>query len=132
MNSPQQNLLNQITSLGEQDNNLAIVWLYGSRAKGTYQQDSDYDFAVAFNTFPDDGWEKRLQPEELKFKWLEKLKESNISIVDINNIPLPLAYSIIQQGKVIYCGDTLRLAREENRISSMWELDYMWHKKHFG
>jgi predicted nucleotidyltransferase len=125
-------LLDRITDLAEHYENLSVVWLYGSRAKGTSQADSDYDLAVAFNTFPEDEWDKRLQPEELKSDWSATLGTDKISIIDINNIPLPLAYSVIQQGRVLYCKDPLRLSREELRIGSMWEVDYQWHKKNYG
>lgn len=125
-------LLDNIIKLAVSDENIAIVWLYGSRAKGTHQAESDYDLAVAFNTFPEDEWDKRLQPEELKQEWSAKLATDKISIVDINNIPLALAYSVLQQGQVLYSKDPLRLSREELRISSMWEVDYQWHKKNYG
>lgn len=111
-----------------------VLWLYGSRAKGNANADSDYDLAVAFNHFPKDEWEKRLQPENLAIEWTEKLGLSSdqLSVVDINHIPLPLAYSITTTGKVLLVRDSLRLVREENRISSMWEIDYLYHRQHYG
>lgn len=118
-----------------QENSLVdVLWLYGSRAKGNANADSDYDLAVAFNRFPKDEWEKRLQPENLAIEWAEKLGLSSdqLSVVDINHIPLPLAYSITTTGKVLLVRDSLRLVREENRISSMWEIDYLYHRQHYG
>lgn len=126
-------ILQQIQQLACQEKNLAVVWLYGSRSKGTASASSDYDLAVAFDSFPEDEWDRRLQPELLQQRWSDALpEEPPVSIVDINSIPLPLAYSIIQHGVVICVNDGLRLIREENRITSMWEVDYLWHGKHYG
>lgn len=125
-------ILNQVVKLVEQDSNIAVLWLYGSRAKGTAQDYSDYDFAVAFNKFPQDDWQRRLQPEMLSQKWQDSIQNAAISVVDINFIPLPLAFSIIQQGKVVFCRDSMRLIKEEGRISSMWDIDYGWHQEHYG
>lgn len=132
MNHPLQALQQQVTDLAQADPNIAVIWLYGSQAKGSEQADSDYDFAVAFNQFPTDEWLQRLQPENLQYDWQQRLNRDDVSVVDINHIPLFLANSVISHGRVVYCGDALRLAREELRISSMWELDYEWHQQHYG
>jgi len=132
MKNEENAVIQRISELAELDSNIAVLWLYGSRAKGTAQASSDYDFAVAFNDFPEDDWERRLQPELLCQKWQDDIAEAKISVVDINFIPLPLAFSIIQQGKVLSCRDTMRLIREEGRISSMWDIDYGWHQQHYG
>jgi predicted nucleotidyltransferase len=39
-------LLERLRAWGEQRNAMASLWLFGSRAKGTAQQGSDYDFAI--------------------------------------------------------------------------------------
>ncbi len=132
--SDQDKLLERIVQLAQQNANIALVWLYGSRAKGTAQPDSDYDLAVAFRHFPDDAWERRLQPELLALEWADELglPTNRLSVADINHIPLTLAYSVIRDGKVLLAKDGLRLAREENRITSMWELDHEYHKRQFG
>ena len=90
--------------------------------------------AVAFNLFPEDAWDKRLQPELLAFDWIDALgwPENRLSVADINHIPIPLALSIVTTGKELYVNNAYRLAREENRITSMWEIDYLNHKQHYG
>jgi len=136
-------LVNELKTLAREEDNLAVLWLYGSRAKGTAQANSDFDLAVAFNTFPHDDWEKRLQPELLQQRWSDRLQPLliscaddaepvTLSVVDINHIPLPLAYSIVRDGKPLLVKDAMRLYREEHRISSMWEVDYLWHEQHYG
>jgi len=63
-------LLQKIVPLAESDPDIAVVWLYGSRAKGNAHASSDYDLAVAFNRFiKDDPIEQRLRPECLALDW---------------------------------------------------------------
>jgi hypothetical protein len=67
-------------------------------------------------------------------RWLDALglPEGGLSVVDINNAPLSLAYAIVTSGSVLFCRDGLRLAREENRVTSMWELDHLYHRRVYG
>lgn len=127
-------ILLHCTEYAQDDPRIDVLWLYGSRAKGTAQPDSDYDLAVAFNQFPSDPWEERLQPEQLAMDWADKLAvaDATVSVVDINHIPVPLAYSIVTTGEVLLAKNRLRQVREENRISSMWELDYLYHQQRYG
>ncbi|WP_018936537.1 nucleotidyltransferase domain-containing protein [Thioalkalivibrio sp. ALJ24] len=117
--------------LADDDPRVDILWLYGSRARCEARPDSDYDLAVAFNQFPEDAWERRLQPELLAMDWAEALElpSDRLSVVDINQAPLPLARAIVTGGQVLFCRDPLRLAREENRIASMWELDHQYQQQ---
>ena len=76
-----------IIKLAKQNSDVAIVWLYGSRAKNIANINSDYDLAVAFKTFiKDDPLEKRLRPECLTLDWQRALglHDFQLSIVDIN------------------------------------------------
>jgi predicted nucleotidyltransferase len=134
VNSTQEEILEKIKSLALEDPNVAVVWLYGSRADNSANADSDYDFAIAFNQFPEDEWGKRLQPELVAQAWADALQLplEKISVVDFNHIPLALALSIVNSNTVLVAKDSVRLAREENRVSSMWELDQVYHRKQFG
>lgn len=127
-------ILQHCTEYAQDDPRIDVLWLYGSRAKGTAQPDSDCDLAVAFNQFPRDAWQQRLQPEQLAMDWADKLAvaDNTLSVVDINHIPVPLAYSIVTTGQVLLAKNRLRQIREENRISSMWELDYLYHRQRYG
>jgi predicted nucleotidyltransferase len=120
-------LLQQIVKLADNDPDIAVVWLYGSRATGNSHASSDYDLAVAFNHFiKDDPVEKRLRPECLALDWQRALglHDFQLSIVDINQAPIPLAFEIIQVDTVIFCRDENRLWQETLRIHSRMELDY--------
>ena len=106
---------------------ILIVWLYGSRAKGNAHRFSDYDLAVAFKSFiKNDPLEKRLRPECLALDWQQTfgLKDFQLSIVDINQVPIPLAFEIIQVNNVLFCRDEDRLWQEILCIHSRMELDY--------
>lgn len=116
-----------IKQLAEQNPDILIVWLYGSRAKGNAHRNSDYDLAVAFKSFiKNDPLEKRLRPECLALDWQQALglHDFKLSIVDINQAPIPLAFEIIQADNVLFCRDEDRLWQEIQRIHSRMELDY--------
>ena len=127
-------IISSITQFAQNDVRLDVLWLYGSRAAGTARSDSDYDFAVAFTTPLSDALEQRLQSELLAFEWADALNlpEQLISVADINLAPIPLALNIVQQGQVLCVKNGLRLAQEENRVTSMWEIDHQYHVKHYG
>ena len=119
--------LQTIASLAEQNSDIVIVWLYGSRAKGNAHQDSDYDLAVAFEHFiKNNPVEKRLRPECLALDWQRALKlhDFQISVVDINQAPISLAWEILLADTLLYCCDQNRLWQETLRIHSRMELDY--------
>lgn len=121
------NFTSIIQQLAEQNPDILIVWLYGSRAKGNAHRNSDYDLAVAFKSFiKNDPLEKRLRPECLALDWQQALglHDFQLSIVDINQAPIPLAFEIIQADNVLFCRDEDRLWQEIRRIHSRMELDY--------
>jgi len=79
-----------IIELAKSNSEVVIVWLYGSRVKGTANINSDYDLAVAFKSFiKNDPLEKRLRPECLALDWQEALglHDFQLSIVDIALFP---------------------------------------------
>ena len=119
--------LSTIAELAHQNPDVVIVWLYGSRAKGNAHQFSDYDLSVAFSSFiKDNPIEKRLRPECLALDWQQALglHDFQLSVVDINQAPIPLAWEIIQADTVIFCRNENRLWQETLRIHSRMELDY--------
>ena len=122
-NSIQQALVQQ----ARENSGIVVVWLYGSRAKGTAHRRSDYDLAIAFQCFIDnDPIERRLRPECLALDWQQALglHDFQLSIVDINQVPIPLAWEVIQANKVLYSCDDNRLWQEIRRIHSRMALDY--------
>jgi len=122
-------VLKQVLELAKKEANLEVLWLYGSRAKGTAHENSDYDLAIA-QTGVEDRIERADIADEMAYHWRQNLglHENQLSIIDINSAPITLAYGVSTTGKVVYCKNPRRLAREENRISGMWE-DYLYLKK---
>ena len=130
-NKTTQKNINLIVRLAEHNPEVEIVWLYGSRARGNAHSQSDYDLAIAFKTYIEDPIERRLRPELLALKWCKQLN-NQLSIIDINQVPLPLAYTVIQDNKLLYSQNDYRRMVEEQRIMSKWELDHTYHQKHYA
>lgn len=114
--------IQQIDQLAKETPDIKIVWLYGSRARNTAHKNSDYDIAIAFNNFPKDQIDKLQRIQNLQFEWQDITGSKKfISLVDINNIPTYLAFSIINEGKIITNKDDYRLIKEEQRIMQQYE-----------
>lgn len=114
------NVIKELCYLVDGSPQLVVMWLYGSRARGDHHSESDYDLAVAFESSPDSSVELSLRPHNLASDWSYALSV-DISVVDINIAPIPLAYSVVSEGVVVVCKSSLRLRREEQRVWSMWE-----------
>ncbi len=123
--------IKQIITLAKNNLEVEILWLYGSRARGNANTNSDYDLAIAFKSYFDDPIERRLRPELLSLEWNKQL-DIKLSIVDINQALLPLAYTILEDNTVLYSENENRRMTEEQRIMSKWELDYSYHRKHYA
>jgi len=119
----QAEILAAIHTLSANNADIDVVWLYGSRARNEAQGYSDFDLAIAFKNFKLSAIEKFLRPNELALDWSMSLDlpEKIVSIVDINQSPVYLNYTIIEEGIVIYQNQTARLYKEQNRISSQYE-----------
>ena len=96
---------------------IELAWLYGSRAAGKQSDNSDYDIAVALRPGIANGFELI---DEIQYQLGDGLNVA-ISVVDINRIPVPLAYNVVAQGKVLLCRSDFRLRLEQQRIWSLWE-----------
>ncbi|MGR3971797.1 DUF86 domain-containing protein [Shewanella sp. 1180_01] len=106
---------------------MAVLWLYGSQAKGNASEHSDWDLAVAFDPVKADSvLDTRIRAELLAMDWQRALglAEGKLSVVDINLAPIPLAFGIINANKLIFSRDEGRRMQEKSRIMSQMELDY--------
>jgi hypothetical protein len=85
--------------------------------------------AVAFKTWESDVIERRLRPELLALDWQHQLNlsEGQISVLDINIAPIPLAMSVLQGGELLLSKNRSRQLQEQQRIMSKWELEYLYH-----
>lgn len=123
--------IKQIVELAKNNAEVEALWLYGSRARDNANNNSDYDLAVLFKSYIKSPVERRLRPELLSLEWNKQLKIT-LSIVDINQAPLPLAYTIILDNTLLYSKNDYRRITEEQKIMSKWEIDYLYHRKHYA
>ncbi|GHA12452.1 type VII toxin-antitoxin system MntA family adenylyltransferase antitoxin [Oceanisphaera arctica] len=119
--------LANIIELARQRSDIAALWLYGSRARGEHHAGSDYDLAVVFTLWEPDALSRRLRPEEVAIDWQHQLAmlEGTISVVDLAIAPVPLGWSVLSQGKLLLDLSPSNRMQAEQRIYSMWELDYV-------
>ena len=124
---PYENLTPQLIDLARATPGVLVLWLYGSRAKGNAGPLSDWDLAVAFAPVKlADPLDNRLRPELLALDWQRALQlpEGKLSVVDINQAPIPLAFAIIDANTPLYSRDEGRRLQEEARIMSQMEINY--------
>lgn len=113
------NVIQKIKNLAEKNNTISVIWLYGSRVKSNASSDSDYDLAIAFEATTNGQFNSSLT-EDLSYQW-SKTTGKKISVIDINQAPVPLSLNVINEGDTIYCNNDLRLRAEESRVWSLWE-----------
>lgn len=125
--------LENLTELAMGDSEVVVVWLYGSQASETASEDSDIDLAVAYASYISDPVQRRLRPELTALDWTRALALSvgELSVVDIRQAPIPLAFSVIEGGRLLLSKDDGRRMFEEHRIMSMWE-DYQYQYRRYG
>lgn len=128
---PDSDVIHQLITLANSNPQVQVLWLYGSRAKGTAGPASDWDLAVAFDPIKQSGplgtaLENRLRPELLALEWQRALglAEGKLSVVDINQAPIPLAFAVVDANRPLYSRVEGRRLQEEARIMSQMELGY--------
>ncbi len=116
--------LDKLTETIRQLELVDAVYLYGSRAKGCAREDSDWDIAVLFSDFEPDLLERTVRPQMLEAE-IERLypDDVEINIVDLQAVPVPLQWNIIQ-GLRLYDRGVPQVRRMEHAIISAWEKDY--------
>ena len=113
------------------DDDIEVIWLYGSQAKGTAHEQSDIDIAIAFKNFNLTELDRKLRPQELSLIWSDELNlpDGKLSIVDINNVPVYLAFNIVEYGKVLSAKNKSRELKEVQRIYSQYEFETIEHQR---
>jgi len=123
-------ILTRITKSASLINDIEVMWLYGSQAKGTAHEQSDIDLAIAFKNFNLSELDRKLRPQELNLIWSEQLSlpEGKLSIIDINNVPVYLSFNVVEYGKVLVSKNRVRELKEIQRIYSQYEFETIEHK----
>jgi len=103
-------ILNKITLNASLADDIEVIWLYGSQAKGTAHSQSDIDLAIAFKNFNLSELDRKLRPQELSLIWSEQLNlpDGKLSIIDINTVPVYLAFNVVEYGRVICSKNSAR------------------------
>lgn len=124
-------ILRQIKLLASKNDDVEVLWLYGSRATGSYHDASDFDLAIAFRNFDLNPASKLSRPHELAMDWALALDVPMdlISVVDINSIPVYLGFNVVEYGEVIYQQSSARPFKEANRIYSQYEYQMIESKR---
>jgi len=127
-----QEIKTKIIKLTQENDNIELLWLYGSYATETAHENSDIDLAVIFKTWEKDIIERRLRSELLAIEWQQQLSlnEGELSILDMNIAPIPLAMSVLKSGQLLLSKNKSRQYQELQRIMSKWEIDYLYHYRH--
>ncbi len=123
----------KLKKLAQNDSSIETLWLYGSQADGSAQEHSDIDLAVMYQDYLQDPVERRLRPELTALDWQKKLalQEKDLSVIDIRQVPIPLAFSVIQAGKILLSKNKGQCMLEEQRIMSMWE-EYQYQYQRYA
>ena len=101
------------------------IYLYGSRAKQTAHENSDWDMAVIFSEYETDATTRLLRPQLLEAAIERELKLYNqISVIDLETAPVYLQYSIIMSAVKWFDRNVPHVKRVEQSILSKWEKDY--------
>ncbi len=101
------------------------IYLYGSRAKQTAHENSDWDIAIIFTNYETDLQARALRPQLLEAEIESKLKLYNqLSVVDLETAPVYLQYSILMSAVKWFDRNVPHVRRIEQSILSKWEKDY--------
>lgn len=101
------------------------IYLYGSRAKQTAHERSDWDIAVIFSEYETDAISRTLRPQQLEATIERELKLYNrVSVVDLEISPMYLQYSILMSSIKWFDRNVPHVKRVEQGILSKWEKDY--------
>ena len=71
-------IIKHLIGLAQAQPELTALWLYGSRARGQQNEQSDYDLAVLYNVYEKEVLERRLRPETLALTWMQGLQKKSL------------------------------------------------------
>jgi hypothetical protein len=58
------------------------------------------------------------------------LSDQQLSILDMDYAPIPIAMSVLQHEQLLLSKNFSRQLQTQQRIMSMWEIDYLYHYEH--
>ena len=98
---------------------ILAAYLFGSTIKGYNRPNSDLDIAILVQpSFEIKDYHYQI---ELKDKLNSLIDNFKVDLIVVNYMELPLQYSSVIEGTLIYSKDNLGRAREEIKISNRYE-----------
>jgi predicted nucleotidyltransferase len=92
---------------------VAALYLFGSRARGEAQAGSDLDLALVFHPLtPDEAFFRR---GEILADLEENLRPLKVHLLDLERVPPALAYEILKEGLLLWERDRDRRVEVEAR-----------------
>ena len=114
-----------ITRIIQDHAQVDAIYLYGSRAKQTAHENSDWDIAVLFSDYETNLSARLLRPQLLEAAIERELKLYNqVSVIDLETAPVYLQYSILMSALKWFDRNVPHVKRVEQSILSKWEKDY--------
>lgn len=92
---------------------VAAVYLFGSRARGEAQEQSDLDLALVFQ--PLDLEEAFFRRAEILADLEEIIRPLEVHLLDLERIPPGLAYEVLKEGLLVWERDRDRRVEVESR-----------------
>ena len=104
--------------------------LFGSRAKGSVHESSDWDVVLFFND-NSDAWENMGKKEDVRQQIAKALKieDQMIDLVDLYQSGLGISATVVDEGVVLSDQDSLALAYYYQGVWAKLE-DYYWNIEH--
>jgi len=100
---------------------VAVAYLFGSRARGDFKEKSDFDFAILLSK----SFKNPYDFVRLLGKLADVLNvgDEKVNLIVLNDASLELAYKVISEGSVIFERDPERRVDFEVRILKLY-LDF--------
>jgi len=108
---------------------VAVVYLFGSQARGDSGPLSDVDIAVLLTGQPT-AEECAQQQLALLDKVTAYLRRDDVDVVILNRAPLLLQHRVIRDGTVLFCRDDLYRVRYEAQ-TIMAYLDFRYYQERY-
>jgi len=125
-----QSTLKRLKEYFHNNDHIILAILFGSRAKKSNKNSSDWDFAIQLESSI--SGIDALGMKEVVRNDLSRLlnwESENLDLVDIANVGLSLASTIVEEGIVLKGDGSLELSRFYTRIWALEE-DFFWGLKY--
>jgi predicted nucleotidyltransferase len=87
-----------LSFLKSERNNIVKAYLFGSYAKGNYNDSSDIDIAIVFNNIKNKNFETQIQLLMLTTKFDTRIEPHPFDKTDFNNNNNPLVNEVLKTG----------------------------------